>query len=732
MRVLHVTPYFAPAFRYGGPPRSILGLCRGLARAGAAVEVLTTTADGPFDLPASPPDGDVLDGVAVRYLPRAFPRRLFGARGLGAALDAAVSRADVVHVHGLWTLPGWVAARRALAAGVPFVLSPRGMLDAGSLAQRAWRKRLAWAIFERRHVLRASLLHATSETERLALRRWAPGVPVVTIPNGVEAPLGVMEPREVVRRRLGIAAQAPVMLFLGRIHPIKRLDLLAQAFERVHAARPDAQLVIAGPDERGHRREVEPCFAAVRSAVHWAGELGDAEKWPVLGAADLLVLCSDSESFGLSLVEAMAAGLPVVTTRTTPWQEIEAAGAGFWVPQAADAIAAAALEILRDPARAREMGERGRALARSRYAWDAAGSAMIERYREAAARPTLIVTPGLTGADGVSALSRLAARALVPSRVLSLNDAPGAEPGEGIGLVGAGGSKLRFLRAALAPAMRRPAPAAVLSLHLRLGPVARWLAGRRSPLTAMLVGIEAWRPLRASERRALERADGVLSISAHTLRRFREANPGLAGLGVTVCHLGVPGPAEAPPAAAAEGGFALIVGRLASAERYKGHDLLLDLWPRLLAHCPGARLVLVGDGDDRARLETKAAPLGAAVRFEGRVTDAALLDLYRDCAFFVMPSRDEGFGLVFLEAMRAGRACIGAPGSAAEIIEDGVTGLIVDPGDPEQVLKALVRLFQEPGLSARMGQAGWRRWARNFTEVAFRERFLACLSGSRH
>jgi len=126
------------------------------------------------------------------------------------------------------------------------------------------------------------------------------------------------------------------------------------------------------------------------------------------------------------------------------------------------------------------------------------------------------------------------------------------------------------------------------------------------------------------------------------------------------------------------------------------------------------------------------AVIGAAVRFEGRVTDAALLDLYRDCAFFVMPSRDEGFGLVFLEAMRAGRACIGAPGSAAEIIEDGVTGLIVDPGDPEQVLKALVRLFQDRELSDRMGQAGWRRWARAFTEVAFRERFLACLSASRH
>jgi glycosyltransferase involved in cell wall biosynthesis len=710
----------------------VLGLCRALGGAGVEALVLTTTADGPADLPASPPEGSRYGGVAVRYLERAFPRRLFGARGLGMALDQAIARCDLVHIHGLWTLPGWAAARRARRAGVPVVISPRGMLDPGSMAQRSWRKRIAFAVVEKRNLRGAALLHATSSAEAQALRRWAPGSPVVTVPNGVHLP--EVAPGE-ARARLGIPQEAPLLLFLGRIHPIKRLDLLAEAFARVRAVLSDARLVIAGPDERGERRRLESSFAAARDSVHWIGQTGDTEKWPLLAAADLLVLCSDSESFGMSALEAMAAETPVVVTRTCPWPEVETAAAGFWVAQEPLAIARAALAILGDDERAAEMGRRGRALARARYSWDAAASAMAARYREAIERRALplVVTPGITGADGVSAMSRLVARALAPARVLSLTDAPDADAGPGVGLIGAGASKLRFVARALSLARRGrssagSAPDEVVCLHLRLAPVARRLARRGARLCIVLVGIEAWRPLRALEGRALEQADRILAISAHTLRRFRAANPGFAGLPISVCHLGV---GEAAPAAEAseDGPFALIVGRLAASERYKGHDLLIELWPRILQLCPGARLVVTGDGDDRPRLERAAAPLGNAVRFTGRVAEAELAALYRDCAFFVMPSSDEGFGLVFLEAMRAGKACIGAPGSAAELIEDGVTGFVVDPDEPEQVLKAVVSLFQDSLLAARLGRAGSQRWAGEFTEEAFAARFRALLAG---
>jgi len=127
MRVLHVSPYFPPALPYGGPPASVLGLCQGLQRAGVDVEVVTTTANGSDSLPASPAGGDVYEGVPVRYAERSFPRRFFGAR-VRPPLTEALSRADVCHVHGVWNVPEWWASHLAHAAGVPYVISPRGML----------------------------------------------------------------------------------------------------------------------------------------------------------------------------------------------------------------------------------------------------------------------------------------------------------------------------------------------------------------------------------------------------------------------------------------------------------------------------------------------------------------------------------------------------------------------------------------------------------------------------
>jgi glycosyltransferase involved in cell wall biosynthesis len=380
LKVLHVSPYFPPARPYGGPPASVLGLCHGLQRSGVEVEVVTTTANGRESLPPSSPTGEVYEGIPVHYAARAFPQRFFGARVRGP-LTAALARADVCHIHGVWNVPEWWAAHLARAAGVPYVISPRGMLQPQAMERGPWRKAAAFALLDRRNLKGAALLHATSEQEASAIRALGFGVPIAVVPNGVDFH-GSDASSGGGRARLGIPADAFVVLFLGRMHRIKRLDLLADAFDAVRATHPSMHLVLAGPDEHGLIPELLRRFSGGAACVHATGDIHGAEKWALLKDADVMVQCSDSESFGLAVVESLASGVPVVVTRTCPWPEIETRECGFWVEQTAPAIAEAIRTLADDPLRRARMGERAASFAREQYSWDAIAPRMAQLYAD--------------------------------------------------------------------------------------------------------------------------------------------------------------------------------------------------------------------------------------------------------------------------------------------------------------------------------------------------------------
>ena len=383
MLVIHVSPYFAPAFRYGGPPHSILGLCQALLRAGIDVEVFTTTANGADPLPAAP-EGAWHDGVPVRYFPLSFPKRYWRAAGLHDAATAAAAHADFVHVHGVWNFTGWAGVRAARRAGAPYAISPRGMLHPAAMARHRASKAVAFAMLERTHLRGAAFLHATSADEARVLGSFGP--PVVTVPNGVTSVTVTDEDIQRVRGTAGLPPTAAVVLFLGRIHPIKRLDLVADAFIRLRRVQPDACLVIAGPDEGGHRRHVEPLFGPVADAVRWIGAIDGIDKWAWLRASRALVQCSDSESFGMSVAEALSAGVPVVASDRGPWSELQAEGCALVVPHAAEAIARALERVLRDPDEAQRVGRRARVWAVRRFGWDEIAQTMIHAYEDALAR----------------------------------------------------------------------------------------------------------------------------------------------------------------------------------------------------------------------------------------------------------------------------------------------------------------------------------------------------------
>ncbi|MEO8879436.1 MAG: glycosyltransferase family 4 protein [Gemmatimonadaceae bacterium] len=260
----------------------------------------------------------------------------------------------------------------------------------------------------------------------------------------------------------------------------------------------------------------------------------------------------------------------------------------------------------------------------------------------------------------------------------------------------------------------------------------------RRPYGVLLCGIEAWDPSLSSERlTTLRRATARIAISRHTANRVAQAHASIGP--IVACPLALlPTTPYAPTLDHALLGqirdlSVLIVGRMSAAERYKGHDELLECWSAVKMEVPGAQLVVAGQGDDLTRLKAKAESLGLAhdVLFLGFVSDATLEAVRERAALFALPSRGEGFGLVYLDAMRAGLACIGGAGDAsADVILDGETGTLVDPEDRAALAAAIIALLKSPAKRGQYGEAGKRRFEAEFTFERYCDRLQPILAAA--
>lgn len=277
----------------------------------------------------------------------------------------------------------------------------------------------------------------------------------------------------------------------------------------------------------------------------------------------------------------------------------------------------------------------------------------------------------------------------------------------------------------------------MLYSHLSLARVHAFVpAPLRRPYAIFLHGIEVWRPLSPRQRRTIEGASLLLCNSSYTAQRVRTAHPWIGP--IMPCPLALPADvADASPGGSGRTGVrgrtVLTVARMSSEERYKGHDQLLEAWPLVIERVPDARLVLVGGGDDVDRLRTKSAALGVSrhVEFAGFVSRARLATLYSEARVFAMPSREEGFGLVYLEAMRHRLPCLGSVhDAAADVIVDGETGFLVDQSDRVSIADRIATLLLNDDLCARMGAGGYQRGLDQFSYEAFSTRFLLALRGA--
>jgi len=306
--------------------------------------------------------------------------------------------------------------------------------------------------------------------------------------------------------------------------------------------------------------------------------------------------------------------------------------------------------------------------------------------------------------------------------------------------------KVRFLFSAITAAISW-SPDLVICAHVGLAPVARLIEQLKGvPYWVVLYGIEVWGDLPKSKRDALEAAQRYVAITHFTLdvtiARHRLERRHELILPPTLPK----GQAPSPEAGyvKSEGSsrpMVLTVGRIAASERYKGHDIMLEAWPDVLRRVPEAVYWIVGDGDDRRRLESRARELGIgdSVHFAGSVSHEELDVCYDRCCVFAMPARTEldtgvprgeGFGIVFLEAMAHGKPVVGPRvGAPAEFIRSGEHGLLVDPTDSREVAEALIELLEDPARARRMGDAG-REWVTHeFSFDRFCKRLRDALQG---
>ena len=373
MRILHVVQSLDSA--WGGIARVLPELAAGLATAGDTCRI-ATLAGGRYGTPPSVP------GVEVLRFEGSGTSKLGKSAAFNRDIGRLVGEADVVHLHGLWTAQNWSAGKAARRARKPYIMTPHSMMMPWAWQRSRMKKKLAGMMFEHANLRGAALLHALSEGEAQGMRALGFNSRIELVPNGLHtAQFAALPAPDTFIQRFPETRDRRWILFLGRISEQKGIVEAMRGCFDAAAAGKEFQLIVAGNDEFGMQKFLETAIRrkGLEGRVTFTGVLDRPTVLSVLSRTTLLLQPSTSEGLSMSILEAMAAGVPVLISPACNMPEVESQGAGRIVEPDRSAIASALKQLFGlSPAELASMGTRGRDLARNRYDW----SKVLPKYRK--------------------------------------------------------------------------------------------------------------------------------------------------------------------------------------------------------------------------------------------------------------------------------------------------------------------------------------------------------------
>jgi len=370
MKILHVTASISSV--WGGPTKVVAELTEKLVEKG--VEITKSEAVKP-------------KGVELRLFRQSFMDKLWTSYSsdLARIIQREVYKFDIIHIHEIWHYPHYIAYKAAKKAGKPYVITIHGALNPWCLGYKSFKKKIYASLIQKRILKEANAIHAITDEEVKQIKNFVSSNNITMIPNGINSEEFINLPsRRELEKLYPELTGKEVLLFLGRLHPVKGLDLLAKAFGMIARERDDVYLLIVGPDSDGYRIQIEKVLESegVLDKAIFTGMLNGNKKLAALSRADICIVPSYSEVRSIVALEAMICKVPVIITRQCNFPEVAEYEAGIVIEPDLKQLTEGLNILLSNSKLCKKMGENEKKLILAKYTWDKIADKMIKVYED--------------------------------------------------------------------------------------------------------------------------------------------------------------------------------------------------------------------------------------------------------------------------------------------------------------------------------------------------------------